>query len=187
MSNIDLDKVQSNIQGDMDAVVAWCNEIYDTQFSSYFEEERELYGRLKCKDRPITDEELSQILTIAPLNLFSVAEHLNKLRLRQEVIKLKNKQKKADIIKMSLEKTDTKKSAEANLLTLEDELLSTAYSSIITRVENEISFTRELIMSAKKLWDARRRTESVNPVSEVNAPEDGSTPYNVYRPSTYIK
>lgn len=169
-TTIDLYQINSCDADDIEAVIEWCDEIYDDRFSKFFQRERELFQRLQSKSRPITDEELEWILTMLPLELFSVAEVLNKFKISQEVVKLKTKQKKAHIIETSAERTATRRQEVAALAILEDELLHTAYSTVIDRVEREISFSRELIMSAKKIWDSRHR-ENINPISEVSVPD----------------
>lgn len=162
---------------DISAVQKFCDELYDQNFKSNFEEIRELYTRLKSKVHPITDEELEYILTTFPLELFVVSENLNKLRLNCEVVKLKNKQtmetirKNAEVESDSLNMT---KSAKTEYISnavknhmVEYEVLYSAYSSVISRVENEQIFAKELIMGAKKIWDSRRSTDNSNPVSPV--------------------
>ena len=92
----DIDLLQSVMDDDIDAVQKWCNEMYDHSFASYFEETRKLYERMKSNSRIITDDELSDILTLTPLNLFSVSEELNRFRLNYDVIKLKVKENEID-------------------------------------------------------------------------------------------
>ena len=180
----DLKKVQSNIEPDMKAVDDWCNEIYDSQFSNYFKDIKELYLRFQNDKHPITDEELSIILTEVPLNLFSVSENINRIRLNHEVLKLKIKETRDSIIHTSPAKTQSQRKEDADIATLEQELLSMAYTTVITRVENEISFTREIIMAAKKLWDSRRRSEGSMPVGPV---DEDLPAYNPNSNKSYIK
>lgn len=182
---IDLKSAQLEMSEDLDAVNAWCSDLYDSTFSIHFVDARHLFERLKSRDAPITDDELNQILIDLPLNLFDVSEKLNSLRLNQEVVKLKNRQKEADLVKASTESTATKRQESASLQMISDKLLITAYSTVISRVEGEISFCRELIMGAKKIWDARRRTEQVNPVNEVTV--DASPNLPAYTNKSYIK
>lgn len=177
---IDLKELNSQYSEDIDAVTAWCNEIYEAKFASYFNTQRELYNRLNSKQHPITDSELEQILTEMPLDLFSVSEILSQFRVSQEVVKIKTTQKKADIVDNCSEPTITKRQEVASLAILEDKLLQTAYSTVIERVEREMSFSRELIMGAKKIWDSRRQTEEANPVGEV-VPGSNLPEYNVTR------
>lgn len=162
----DIRSIQKENEDDMIAVTSWCDEMYDSIFAPYFEGVRKLYSRLQSKKSPITDDELEEILTMLPLNLFSVSEALNKFRTELEVTKMKIRQKKKEYLDASAETTETRRNAEVQYRLIEDELLCTAYSTVITRVESEVSFSRELIMSAKKIWDGRRSTEKVNPVSE---------------------
>lgn len=162
----DIRLVQQENEDDVIAVTSWCDEMYDGIFAPYFKDVRKLYKRLQSKSRPITDDELEEILTMLPLNLFSVSESLNKFRTELEVHKMKMKQKKKEYVDSSIETSETRRTADAQYRLIEDELLCTAYSNVIARVEGEVSFSRELIMSAKKLWDGRRGGERVNPVSE---------------------
>lgn len=165
---IDLKKIHEDIQPDIEDVTAWCNEIYTEWFGDFFIDARSVFTRLKEKDRQITDAELTYILMSLPVQLFSVSEALQKFKISQQVVKLKNRQREKQLIETSIETTQTKRQRDAEDKQLEDRLLDTAYSTIIDRVSSEVSFCRELIMSAKKLWDARRYTDSVMPVSEVD-------------------
>jgi len=179
MSN--LDKVISEYSDDMNSIQTFCDDMYITYFDDNFKEIRELYKRMKSKVHPITDDELEYILTTFPMELFSVAEKLNKLRLNCEVVKLKNKQTLekirndaiADATAHGLNKTQTNEHVSHVVAEkmVEYEVLYASYNSIITRVENEQTFSKELIMGAKKVWDSRRNSELSNPVGMV-VPED---------------
>lgn len=66
-----------------------------------------------------------------------------------------------------------------------DRFLVSAYDSLYERVSRQITFSKELIMSCKKIWDARRNSDQ-NPmpsVSETDLPEYQAP----NKPSTYIK
>ena len=102
------------------------------------------------------------------ISLFEAAESLNRLKINQEVLKLRYKQNESELMKKSTARTVTQKRDEAAIQMIDDKLLMLAYGSVISRVESEISLSRELIMGAKKIWDARRKTDSVMPVGEVN-------------------
>lgn len=99
----DIRLVQQENEDDVIAVTSWCDEMYDGIFAPYFKDVRELYKRLQSKSRPITDDELEEILTMLPLNLFSVSESLNKFRTELEVHKMKMKQKKKEYVDSSIE------------------------------------------------------------------------------------
>ena len=165
---IDLDSIKSEMIDDIKSVNNYTEKIYAEQFAHYFEGQRELYKRIQSKITPITDEELEWILTSIPLELFSVSEKLSQVKTEQEVIKMRNKQKETELKKLSDQTTETKKKEEADYLLLENRLLLTVYTSVISRVENEISFSRELVMAAKKIFDARRNTLEASPISPVN-------------------
>lgn len=174
---------------DVSSTIDWCNELYQSKFASFFESQRYLYDRLKSKSKPITDEELEEILTYIPLQLFTVSEELSSFRTSYEVIKLKIKEKAAQVEKTCGLSTITARKEEAIAQTIEDNLLAVAYSNIINRVEHEVSFSRELIMGAKKIWDSRRQTDSTLPVGEVNVDHPELPDYKIpnTKPSSYIK
>lgn len=166
---VDLIKAHSEVEADIMAVEDWCTELYDNKFKHYFDGIRELHSRLENKDTPITDDELSYILVDVPLVLIDASEAVSSVRLEQETLKLRNK-------------SDSKNLSSEDMLS-RDVLLS-AYTYVLGRVEREISFTRELIMGAKKIWDSRRRTDTANPVTPAQKlPEMGSQKLGDY----YIK
>lgn len=179
---------------DLKSVQAFCEDLYTEYFEDNFKQIRELYKRMKSKVHPITDEELEYILTMFPLELFTAAEKLNALRLNCEVVKLKNKQTLEKLRKdvtdaatqEGLNKTQTAERVAHAISEkmVEYEVLYTAYSSVITRVENEQTFSKELIMGAKKVWDSRRSAENSNPVKEVipDLPE-----YDITANKQYVK
>lgn len=181
----DLSAVFESIDSDIQEVQEWCDELYTSNFSEYFDECRAMFKRLQDKDHVITDDELSWILMSLPITLFDVSEAINRFKVGQEVIKINHRELLASKTKEATEKKLNKTSAKeyAELETLEYKILTTAYSSIIERAESEVSFARELIMSAKKIWDARRRTEASNPVS----PNEYNKELPEYIPKTYIK
>lgn len=156
--------------------------IYDVKFKNNFELVNALYIRMQDKSNPITDSELSEILTTLPLNLFKISETLNELRLNREVIKLQNYDKRTELTARfeeitnmipGLTKTERKKALDDQVKSAmaENDIIVAVYDAVIERVESEISFSRELIMGAKKIWDARRKAEQANPVAPV-VPED---------------
>lgn len=153
---MNLQKTLQNVSSDIAEVNEWAEEEYNKYFSEYFKGEVELYNKLKSAKSQISDDELEWVLTDLPMELFSVSEQLSKLKTSQEVIKLHIKQVERDYVKSHTEGSETKRKEEAAALTAEDRLLVTVYDSIIERVTREMSFSKELIMSAKKIWDARR-------------------------------
>lgn len=150
-----LEKCLAKMQPDIDEVSQWAESQYNEYFAPYFKDTFELHKRMKSSNDPITDSELEWILTDVPLDLFAATEQLSKLKTAQEVIKLNIKQREREYIK-SAEGSETKKKEEAAALTAEDKLLVTVYDTIAERVSRQMTFSKELIMSAKKIWDARR-------------------------------
>ena len=181
---IDLSKAYLENQEDLDSVSNWCTDYYQENFAQYFVKQRKLYDRMKSERRPISDEELEVILTEIPLEVFTASEMIGKLKVHQETMKIAIKKKFAKLAKESDQSSETKRREEAATAILDDELLKYAFGVIIERVDREISYSRELIMGAKKIWDSRRGTESSNPIGESPA----STELPEYRPKQqYIK
>lgn len=173
---MNLTNTLKNLSKDINEVNEWAEEEYNKYFSQYFKGEVDLYNKMKDSKAQIDDMELEWVLTDLPLELFSVAEQLSKLKTAQEVIKLSIKQRERLYIQdpnnQSLSQTQRKEEAAA--LTEEDRLLVTIYDAIIERVAREMSFSKELIMSAKKIWDARR-ADGI-PLPEINTDPTSSLP-----------
>jgi len=132
-------------------------EIYNKYFAKYFQREAEMYSRFQDTEVVITDKELEWIITSLPLELMSASDALAQFKQHNEIIKLTIKQRK----NQSQESIDE-----------EYRLMSIVYSCVISKVESKLSFSKELIMGAKKVWDARKRTEQVNPINEANSLPD---------------
>lgn len=154
---MNLQKALEAVSGDIDEVNQWAESEYQKYFAPYFKGQVELYNKLKKYDyKNITDQQLQDILINLPMELFSVSEQLSKMRTAQEVIKLHIKEVERDYVKSHTEGSETKRKEEASVLTAEDRLLVTVYDTIVERVTRQMTFSKELIMSAKKVWDARR-------------------------------
>lgn len=141
----DISRAVESLKEDFISADSLVSEIYDKYFAAYFKKEIEIHARFEDAEVPITDDELEWLITSLPLELFSVANALAQFKQHNEIVKLKIKQRKS---KSSDEVDDG--------LDEEYKLMSIIYASVITRVEQEISFSKELIMGAKKVWDARR-------------------------------
>lgn len=154
----DISKALASLEDDFTSADNLVNDIYDRYFSTYFKRESEMYLKFQDSDVPITDGELEWIITVLPLELKSVAGALAQFRQHNEIVKLKIKQRK-----------NAKKDPED----IDDEykLMTIIYSAVISRVESEMTFSKELIMGAKKVWDARRNSESA-PIKEINTDND---------------
>lgn len=172
---------------DLQSVTNWCARTYDENFSFLFDNVKSLHDKLQTEKDKITDDDLEMILTDLPLALFSASEKLNGLRTTREVGKLKLKEKKLkkkeELYKAIQDKNSPfSKSDIPSLINdsfIDDQVMQVALDGVINRVENEISFTRELIMSAKKIWDRRSSTDVVNPVGPIvpeyqNLPDYGN-------------
>lgn len=174
-----IDEVLNRDSSILNTVHDWVESEYSKHFSQYFETQRNLYAVFKNNRKAITDDELEQILMQVPLDLFVVSENLNKYRLSLETLKLKLKHDTREISKNSTAKSQAKRDEDGELETIGDRILIECYNNIITRVENEISFSRELIMSSKKLWDSRRQGDRTMPVGIKDYQQSNNLPnYN---------
>lgn len=177
-----LQNILKNYSKDIEEVNQWSESQYQEYFSPYFKGTVELYHRLKSSDDPISDTELEYILTDLPLELFAVSEQLSKLKTVQEVIKMSVKKKEREYIKTHIEGSETKRKEAASAETEEDRFLVVIYDGIAERVAKQMAFCKELIMSAKKIWDARRADGTLMP--EVNNDKEAELP--VYDMSSYV-
>lgn len=170
--------VGTRYQEDINAVIKYQNEVYDKMFSKEFSEVKSLSDMIKKSGyKSPSDEVLEIILMDVPLKLFDVAEKLNQLELTLQVLKLKLKERKIE-----LKHDENVRNMNSTMLsefvsenTIEDELMISIYSKLIERVNSQISYSKELIMSAKKLWDRRKEAESAMPVTPV---DPAAVPYN---------
>lgn len=149
------------LKDDFTAADEVVEEIYNNYFAKYFAKEAQMYERFQDPEKSITDKELEWIITSLPLELMAASDALAQFKQHNEIIKLTIKQRKA----LTQEDIDN-----------EYKLMSIVYNCVITKVEHKLSFSKELIMGAKKVWDARKHTEQVNPINEVNSLPDYQPP-----------
>ena len=149
-------------------IQVYCDEIYrNNGFEACFCNVSTLIGKMESNMNPISDHDLEWILIELPMKLFTASESLNKLKLSLEVIKLKLKESKSE------------KDSDLETIT-EYQILKIIHETLISKVESQITLSKELIMGAKKVWDSRRIGEKSNPVKEIDLPD--------YDPNqTYIK
>ncbi len=176
----------------------WCDEIYSKSFGDMFSKLDDIYTKLHLNEEydtylsKMSESELSYILIDLPMELYRSAEPLNKLRAEKEFFKLKSKTINQDVVSQVDAEYDNYKgdvsyiedqiNARIAYETAANKLMITAYDCVIKRVENQMSFCKELIMGCKKIWDSRRRGEDAQPISE----QDGQIPDSKFR-RLYIK
>lgn len=159
-----LDKAQSKLFEMAGDTASWCNEQYDSLFSSYFKGIPKLYEKVTASNEKLTDDDLEFVLTSAPLSIIAASEQLSQYKLNNECLKLYIKKMESEYVTTCDAKTVAEKREQAALHVMDYRLLSKAYEAVISRVDNQVNFTRELIMSAKKIWDARVKTYEASPV-----------------------
>jgi len=154
---VDISKATEFLREDFEAADTLVDEIYDKYFAQGFKRISELEKAFRNTDTPVTDAQLEEIITTIPMDLYTISASLAQFKQHYEIVKLTNKQRK----KSKADDTD-----------VEYQLMAIVYNSVIDRVEYQISFTKELIMGAKKIWDARRRTDTTNPIKDtyINLP-----------------
>lgn len=175
---MNFDLIEQKYQKDIDAVIDYENDIYNHLFADEFSEILKLSDAIKQLGyRSPSDEVLELILIDVPLKLFDVAERLNQLELTLQVLKLELKEKKIQL-KHCNDVQDLNSTETSDYIiskTIEDELMICVYTKLIERVNSQVSYSKELIMSAKKLWDRRKEAESAMPVTPV---DPAAVPYN---------
>lgn len=163
-----INRVQSDIES---TTKQYIDEIHDEFCEIY-----RLADAMNNSRKPISDEDLEYVLIDLPLKLFTASEYLAKLSSVVEALKLENIQKEADIRKdinesidlgrMKCTQHELKLSIEVALA--ENKASIICLNRVIKQIEKQLTYCRELIMSAKKIWDARRRTEAIIPINEPN-------------------
>lgn len=161
-----------NYEDILESAAAERNKIYEAVIGDKFLQAYQLFERYQSEDRPITDEELAWVLETLPMQLFDISECRANLQLSIDVLKLTlnanltefRAGRQADFAKAS--ETTIRSSFEAD--NLDQYVILKCQESVLAELDKKITFCRELIMSSKKLWDARRSTEQVNPVSEAD-------------------
>ena len=185
--------IESQYKEYIEDIETWCNEQYNLYFKECFDSVRKIHKSMESQVRAISDTELEWILSELPMTLFSISESLNKYRLEHEVIKLRKKKIKLELDAEAkkliedklLSKADMKSWIDAELS--EHDILLAAYASVISRVESEISFSKELIMGCKKIWDSRRKSEASNPVSPIDPRDVDNIPDYSRQYDQYIR
>lgn len=175
-------------------------QIYTKNFSHFFDIVDKFYYSMQKEKNKLSDEELEEILIDLPLNLFEVSDKVTGLRIQLEVTKLKNREVRENIrtaIDSSdafsdMSKTDRKEAvARATASSMVPyELLADVYEVLLDLISNKVSFAKELIMSAKKVWTSRRETEDSMPVAEPDTSDDGpdlsAYDFNKKKPQQYV-
>lgn len=154
-----IESIESKYIQDFDEIDAWLDKRYNEDFRSYFEDQKNIHKRILNSESKITNDELEKVMIDIPLMLIEVAEAVNRYKLRIESLKLRMKRRQ---LEYKNDESITKDVVENE--NIEDKLLISAYQMLIQRVEKEMSYTRELIMGAKKVWDSRKGGDSVVPV-----------------------
>lgn len=150
----DISRALTILKEDFDSADQLQEDIYNRYFSKYFVKESDLYEKFQNTDVSISDTDLEWILISLPLDIKMASSALTQFKQHNEIVKLKMKQRKSAGV-----------DAEDGL-DEEFKLMSIIYTSVISRVEFDISFSKELIMGAKKIWDARRASENA-PAGEI--------------------
>ena len=176
----DLSATEIKLNEAVGDISEWCETEYTSRFSKYFDGIFEVYDSMGTDGSRMSDEQLEWVLTSVPLQMMLVSEELSKYKFNDECLKLYTKKLEREYADSSECKTVAARKDDAADRVIEYKMLHSAYSSVISRVESEIAFARELIMSAKKIWDARTRTYDANPVIQ------DDKELKDYTPKTYI-
>ena len=171
---MDIANIINEYTRDISEVDEFLDSLYNEKFADNFKIQLDLHAKLIKNANSVTDEELEKILIDIPLELFTAAANLSTAKTHLEVIKLKVKTLTRELNKLSAEEAEERKLAYE----IDDgKLFIAVYTSLIAKVESQISLSKELIMGAKKIWDARRASEHASPVSEVSNISDNLPDY----------
>ena len=194
-----LNEVVSEYQSDFTEANDLVLHTYSETFQNSFDILDRLYYRMQKEKNKISDAELEEILIDLPLNMFIVADRVTELRVQLEVTKLKNREVRENIRTQidssdafsDMSKTDRKEAvARATASSMVPyELLADVYEVLLDLVSNKVSFAKELIMSAKKVWTSRREAEDSMPVAEPDVsdgPDLSAYDFNQKKSQQYI-
>lgn len=142
-------------------------KLYDDIFAKYFADVLKLYDKVKQDSKPISDTDLEYILTFVPLDMCVINESIAPIELKRDLAK--HALKYGNL-------SDDDKWANHTIISI--------YDNILNRVQHQMSFCREFIMTAKKIWDRRKGSEEASPISGIrNDSVDSDLPeyqHNVY-------
>ena len=91
---LDISKATELLQADFDAADTLVDELYDKYFATYFKRTSDLEAKFRDTEVPITDDQLEQIITAIPLDIYLVSGNLAQFKQHFEIVKLTNKQRK---------------------------------------------------------------------------------------------
>lgn len=172
-----------------DSAVQWADELYHDRFYRYFVEVHDMWASVSNVDNPISDNQLDICLTKLPLELFAVSEALASFKISIEAVKFEIKKAEFDQRKtLMAERTNETKEEIEKLVQfsgIENKFLLGVYTKIVERVENEMRFTREVIMACKKIYSARHVNDQP-PVNESNTEPGANLPSYSPTPKHYI-
>lgn len=175
---INLDETLNKFKEDMQSATDWADELYSNRFAEYFKTQSELAAKLRNNSKSITDDELEVALTCIPLDLFTCAEHLNELRMYADILKLKISDMESETesnLKAAGMKDATAIKRTVLDATIAERILQIVISNLISRVESQCSASKELVMSAKKIWDRRKDADNAAGVHSAGTAEPSSS------------
>lgn len=171
MSSFNFKKVADEYNDNIDAASSYYHSMYDN-FRPMVDRIRSYSSIASDTFKPIDDESLEELLTSVPLILIDISEALADMQVRMNTVKLSLKDKKFRS-KQDLVQSGEAKTSASELVAGEfyaDELLVNIYQTVIDTVEHDLSYGRELVMGAKKIWDRRRDAENAVPIKESEPP-----------------
>ena len=83
---IDLSYIVDGLQQDVNDIIDWSDDLYASNFGMYFQDQKKYYDLLTSNKRPATDQELEDMLTTIPLQLFSASEARSKFKITETII-----------------------------------------------------------------------------------------------------
>lgn len=155
----DISTLDREFESEVGDLTAWVNSQYDEHFADLFSVVNDLKVRFESDTNPISDEELERILSELPLSMIEISEQVNAYKLKAEANKLKVDSYRTILMESAEGGTKQERSDKIEVELFNMKLLQCAYTSLISRVDRELVYAKELIMGAKKIWTARRQMD----------------------------
>ena len=173
--------LEKSFNEEIGGISDWVESQYNQYFAKDFEIVRNLQAAFNSETKQISDTDLERIMTELPIRMAEASEHLNSYKLKANALKLKTSVTRNELMDTAEGGTKAEKTEAVNAALLNYDLLACAYDGIISRVDRELVYAKELIMGAKKVWTARTRATEDTAQSEPPLDSEGNLPeYRAY-------
>ncbi len=148
----EIKELLENIYSEAEDIDTFIDEIYQKNFKVQFQKIYELIDKFRNDSKKVSTEELEYLLMELPLDMFDVSSKIEMVQGLSEVAAYQAKTAKA-------QNNDDKYKLD---------VIAKRLDALVERIQRESSAARELVMSAKKLWDSRQAETKSNPIKEIS-------------------